>query len=102
MTNGAVGEPSRESLYRGYSVAAPQNLTNNGAPHFFVDVKTWSPHWKEYFTDSLALISLALMKCIKNCSYRMEKGFPVIRDGTQIISVMRDRAQISRVRRDLA
>ena len=40
MTNGAVGEPSRESLYRGYSVAAPQNLSNNGAPHFFVDVKT--------------------------------------------------------------
>ena len=32
----------------------------------------------------------------------MEKGFSVIRDGTEIISVMRDRAQISRVRRDLA
>ena len=40
MTNGVVGEPSRESLYRGYSVAAPQNLTNNAVPHFFVDVKT--------------------------------------------------------------
>lgn len=40
MTNGAVGEPVRESLHRDYSiaikrifsfVAAPQNLTNNGA-----------------------------------------------------------------------
>ena len=28
------------------------------------------------------------------------KGFSVMRDGTQILSVMLDRAQISRVRRD--
>ena len=31
---------------------------------------------------------------------RVAKGFSVTRDGTHIISVMRDRAQISRVRRD--
>ena len=45
MTNSAVGEQSRESLDRGYSIAikgifsfveAPQNLTNNWGPHFFV------------------------------------------------------------------
>ena len=49
MTNGAGGEPSRESLLCGYSIvikgtfpfmAAPKNLTNNGAPQFIVDVKT--------------------------------------------------------------
>ena len=32
---------------------------------------------------------------------RVAKGFSVTRGGTQIISVMRDRAQMSRVRRDL-
>jgi len=31
---------------------------------------------------------------------RVAKGFCVMRDGAQIISVIRDRAQISRVRRD--
>ena len=34
--------------------------------------------------------------------YRVGKGFTVTRDGIQIISVMRDRTQISRVRCDLA
>ena len=49
MTNGNVGKPSRESLHCSYSMgikrifsfmAAPQNLTKIGAPHFFIDVKT--------------------------------------------------------------
>ena len=31
---------------------------------------------------------------------RVAKGFSVMDDGTQIISVMRERAQIIRVRRD--
>ena len=33
MTNGAVGEPSRESLYRGYSVAAPPGGGSTSKPH---------------------------------------------------------------------
>ena len=38
----------------------------------------------------------------KNCYNQVAKGYSFIRDGTQIISVMRDQAQISRVRRDWA
>lgn len=34
--------------------------------------------------------------------FRVAKGFSLTRDGTQIISVMRDLAQISRVRREWA
>ena len=37
-----------------------------------------------------------------NSIYRVAKGFSVTRDGTEIISVMRDHAQISRVSRDWA
>ena len=37
-----------------------------------------------------------------NSIHRVAKGFSVTRDWTQIISVMRDRAQISRVSRDWA
>ena len=40
---------------------------------------------------------------VKKSSYnQMAKGYSVTHDGTQIISVMRDQAQISRVRRDWA
>ena len=37
-----------------------------------------------------------------NSLHRVAKGFSVTRDGTETISVMRDRAQISRVSRDWA
>ena len=53
MTNGAVGEPVRESLHRDYSiaikrifsfVAAPQNLNNNGASTLQVCKWKWQFH----------------------------------------------------------
>ena len=41
---------------------------------------------------------------VKKSSYNQQvaKGYSITRDGTQIISVMHDQAQISRVRRDWA
>ena len=52
---------------------------------------------------AFGLASFYTMGVIKISRYfRVTKGFSLTRDGTQIISVMRDLAQISRVRRQWA
>ena len=55
-------------------------------------------------TSNYILITFAssIEKTAKRIIYRVAKGFSLKRDGTQIISVTRDRAQISRVTRGWA
>lgn len=78
MTNGNVGKPSRESLHCSYSMgikrifpfmAAPQNLTKIGAPHFFIDVKTMETTLKRILLCMLVFCQSDPSTTALPCSY---------------------------------